>query len=726
MDDQPELKAKNYFKVLLKKAQEAINIIVGNSEVYSEEDTEGDLKFDPSLMMKINVTFDKKFLPKEKVVKLNVRGHRFFQEIKRNIREINGLYVVYPREYQFQFDSYREEFEKRLIAELNEEYRLSLEKIHCFCEDEVSRRFQRKDLSHISTPYNLGKGELLIIAGGFANFNTEGVPLCTVNVDLTRKSPDMTNQTDKAEKADKAEKTDKTKADKTGKAGKGGKAGKTGKTTVIKKTYSAKYYGKFTPRAGAYFYIGGEWFHNLFIPEMYNPEAPRFFSFRIADDGKSLKFFSDPNGRGIDIRATVKTKTESDSERMIYTINPEYLHDTDIIDFELSISYDVKGHEESRFPAGTSPEPEDMTTKILREEPDTAPLYTLHTPLPPLPRENREIKKIPAPKVQVQSLVQEKKKTETDVPAVIPGDTPGPNGGEHIHPYLKSEMILLPCPKDNDISSYMMTIGDEKKNVTFYANSPDNEVSILAPEKEVYKTKIGEHVDYSIKLGSINYSISNTFLSSLDDKLLDLYFAWEFKTNVEERIVLESDFYIFGREPLDNIANATNMANGANMAKDSTGKGFEQLIRLNKSDEEFWRIGTSRDHALLLKAEKEPVHYFYNLSLSYPVYVIKAASLGEPPVFPLILDPVSGDEAKKKLAAFLAGIKKRFTDNPGERVNGSYLPKDLNHWANRATLENNDLVIIGNRVFKYIIPMVMESPLSPRIQQSILRRTASG
>ena len=94
-------KAGNYFKGLMKKAQEAINLVIGNSEVYSEEDTAGDLRFDPAVMMKINVTFDKEFLPKEKVVKLNVRGNRFFYDIKRNIREINGLWwskqVWFPR-----------------------------------------------------------------------------------------------------------------------------------------------------------------------------------------------------------------------------------------------------------------------------------------------------------------------------------------------------------------------------------------------------------------------------------------------------------------------------------------------------------------------------------------------------------------------------------------------------------------------------------------------------
>ena len=100
--------SKNYFKRLMKKAKSAVNLVIGHSEVYSTEDSGGDLKFDPAIMMRIKVTFDKEFLPKEKVVKLNVRGNRFFNEHKRDLRVINSVYVVYPGEYVIQFDVRRD------------------------------------------------------------------------------------------------------------------------------------------------------------------------------------------------------------------------------------------------------------------------------------------------------------------------------------------------------------------------------------------------------------------------------------------------------------------------------------------------------------------------------------------------------------------------------------------------------------------------------------------
>jgi hypothetical protein len=637
-------KAGNYFKGLMKKAQEAINLVIGNSEVFSEEDTGGDLRFNPAVMMKINVTFDKEFLPKEKVVKLNVRGNRFFYDIKRNIREINGLYIVYPPDYEIQFDVRREEWEKRLIDELNDEYHLDLKKIRFVNEEEVCRKYQREGITTIRNPYNLKKGELLIIAGGFVNFNTAAGPLCTVNVNCSKESKVENKRPDK-------------------------------------KSYEGDYFGKYSQKAGAYFYVGGEWYHNLFIPELYSQEASRFFYFRIADDRRNLKFFSDLKIRGIDIRSDVKTKTEADCEKIIYTINPAYLRDSGIIDFKLTITYDTT---EEEIPA-------------LREVPQE------------VAQRPEEKGKTPEKKVQVQVHTYER---PPDLPAIP--DKPKADESDELDedtlPYLESEMILLPRPTDDDISSYMMTVGDEKKSVQFYTNSVDNEVSILAPDKEekIYKRKIGDRIDYSIKLDSIHYSISDIFLSQIDNKILKLYFAWELKANVVERICLESDFYIFGREPLGDLSKQ----------EDGT---YDQLIRLNNRDDDFWRIGASRDHGFLLK-EKDGdtyTHCLYNISLSYPIYLLKTKHPETPLARPSILDPVSGEE---KLAAFLAKIREALANNLRDQLEVSTLSKILKECANWAVLENNDLLIIGNRVFKYVVPVVMESPLSDRIQKSILRK----
>jgi hypothetical protein len=649
-DSETNPRARRYLKGLMKKAQEAFHLVIGNSEVYAEEDSGGDLDFDPTVMMKINVTFDKEFLPKEKVVKLNIRGNQFFHHLKRNIREINAIYIVYPHEYEVQLDVRRDEWEKRLMVELNEEYQLSLEKIYFVSEEEVCRRYQRKGID-IRDPYHLNQGELLIIAGGFVNFDFQGAPLCHVRVTCSQES-----------------KGENKKAD--------------------KKSYHGEYFGKYSPRAGAYFYVGGEWYCNLFVPELYHPGESRYFSFRIAGDGKSLKFFSDQKRRGIDIRSDVKTKTEPDYERIIYTINPEYLQGTGINDFKLSILYDIKEENEAG-PGIAAP-----AAAGVKEPP-----------------------KIPVPEIHVRTFEKKTKESEADVDrqrhqgsgAAEPGDE------ENGFPYLESRLILLPGPRDDDISSYMMTIGDEKNNVKFYANSIDKEVSILAPGKEekIYKRKIGDRIDYAIKLGRIAYSISNGFLSRIDNRILKLYFAWELKTNVAERIRLEEDFYILGREPLDDP--------GSQAAGQPPGR----LLRLSKGEDDFWRIGTSRDHGFLLRESSGGIYryHLFNISLSYPIYLLKPGALEASPVCPSILDPVPGEEKQEKCIAFLAKIKGVMSAHQEEER--LYLPSllnQLNEFANGVLLENNELLIIGNRVFKYIVPMVMESPLNDRIQKSILRK----
>ncbi len=623
--------SKNYFKRLMKKAKNAVNLVIGNSEVYSAEDSGGDLKFEPAIMMKINVTFDKEFLPKEKVVKLNVRGNRFFYEHKRDLRVINGVYVVYPSEYEIQFDVRREEWEKRLIDELNSEYKLDLKRIHFINEEEICRKYQRQGFKEIRSPYNLQKGELLIIVGGFINFNMDGTPLCDVKVNLKKES--------------------------------GVKDGK-----VVKKTYESHYYGKYDQRAGAYFYVGGEWYHNIFIPEMYNKESSRFFSFRIAGDGKSLMFFSDLKMRGVDIRDEVKTASTEEAEEIIYTINPAYLGETGIVDFKLSTIYEIK-------------------EEIEEEVEERAPV--------------REIS------VQAAVEVEEKKpERKIEIPAVIEESEPD----EAALPCLETEMVLLPIPREDDISSYIMSVGEEKKSVKFYTSSTDNEVSILAPEREenVYKRTIGDAVDYSIKLDSISYSISNTLLSRLEEKELKLYFAWALQSNTTERIYLTSDFYVFGREPLDNLSK---------QVEDDVSR---QLVRLNKGDEDFWRIGASRDHALLLKEGDS--HTIYNISLSFPIYLVNQKDMDDPLIRPSRIEPVSEKENEEKLALLLAQTREELTGNLPMRKDIDDLARDLNACANSRVLEHNDLVIIGNKAFRYIVPVVMEAPLSHRAQKSILRK----
>jgi hypothetical protein len=638
MSSDDNQKAKNYFKELMKKAKGAVNVVVGAPEAYSEEDAGGQLRFDPARMMKINVTFDKEFLPKEKVVKLNVRGKRFFNELKRDLRVINSIYVVYPSEYVIQFDVRRDEWEKRLIQELNSEYKLDLRKIHFVNEEDICSMYQRQGINHVRNPYNLQKGELLILVGGFANFDMDSSALFDVKITLKRESEEKEGR-------------------------------------VVKNNFEAKFFDKYDERAGAYFFVGGEWFHNIFVPEMFQDESPRYFSFRLAGEAGRLKFFSDLKMRGVDIIEEEKKPIQGDDfVETVHVVNTAYLGETGIVDFKLStIVYDT-GEEEA---------PEEETAV---EEPQ--PVET------PEPAAEEETPGVPVKRMEIQPVSMERAASTAEEET---------NFAAEDLPYLESEMILLPLPREDDIASYILSIGNDKKSLKFYASCADDEVSILAPEREekVYKRKINERVDYSIKLDSLGYSVSNTLLSRIDDKELKLYFAWALKSTDTERIPLGESFYIFGREPLENLDRQP----GAGM--------YDQLVRLNKGDQDFWRIGASRDHALLLKSDKD--YRLYNISCSYPVYVLNDAKMEQAVVRPSRIEAVSGAEKQETLERLLAAFKDMSADT-------SQLRRDLDSCAHSAALAHNDLVIIGSRVYRYIVPRTMESSFNDRAQKSILRK----
>jgi hypothetical protein len=148
--------------------------------------------------------------------------------------------------------------------------------------------------------------------------------------------------------------------------------------------------------------------------------------------------------------------------------------------------------------------------------------------------------------------------------------------------------------------------------------------------------------------------------------------------------------------------------------------GCEQLVRLNKGDEDFWRIGASRDHALLLKQGN--THTIYNISFSYPIYLVNPGDMDDPLIRPSRVEPVSEKEKEEKLALLLAQTREALSGNSPVRKDTAALAEALSACADSRELEHNDLVIIGNKAFRYIVPVVMEAPLSNRAQKSILRK----
>jgi len=205
-----------------------------------------------------------------------------------------------------------------------------------------------------------------------------------------------------------------------------------------------------------------------------------------------------------------------------------------------------------------------------------------------------------------------------------------------------------------------------------------------------------------VKPGRFSYTISNRFLSRLVDKELNVYFAWALSTGMETRIPLPMDFYIFGRNPFGNLP------------EDKRGGIKDHLVKLNEGSEEFWRIGTSRNHAVLLKEPRSGFR-LCNISTSFPVYVIRSADLEKPVIAPTRVEPVTDPKKRKKLQSFLSDILE-------ETVNTEQLAEQLKGCSGGIELGSNDLIIIGNRGYKYIVPLVMESELSSRMQLSVLRK----
>jgi hypothetical protein len=74
---------------------------------------------------------------------------------------------------------------------------------------------------------------------------------------------------------------------------------------------------------------------------------------------------------------------------------------------------------------------------------------------------------------------------------------------------------------------------------------------------------------------------------------------------------------------------------------------------------------------------------------------------------PLKLKPVIDNRNLARLKSFLDRI--RITCEEKEL-------KELDRFTRPHTLQNNDLVFIGNRVFLYVVPLVIESQLKGDIQ----------
>jgi hypothetical protein len=141
------------------------------------------------------------------------------------------------------------------------------------------------------------------------------------------------------------------------------------------------------------------------------------------------------------------------------------------------------------------------------------------------------------------------------------------------------------------------------------------------------------------------------------------------------------------------------------IGRDPVGYDNDHSIELNLTRDEFWRIGSSRNHAIIMKGRSG--YELYNISTANSISIIKPESLKQPRIKSFKIPPVTEDRYLARLTSFLDEIRTGYDHRKF---------KELNRFSRGKTLENNDLVFIGNRIYLYVIPMVIESQLEGDIQ----------
>ena len=335
------------FKDRLRRGlKKVVSLTLGDSDMVASKHQKGDLPFNKDFMEILEIDIDQDNLPKPKVFKLNLVVTSFFNRLKKNIRSVHALYMVCSDEVVMQYDTFDPAWEQRLIKVLNEEYELQLQRIHLIRESDILNLFNSAAIRErlpgrprlMKKAYNLARHEFLIIAGGFINFKYGDPPLLRdLKGAVTNYKSEETIATIEVEFFKLAENL------------------RSESIRVV-----ADYPVKYRKGAGAYFYVGGEWYHNIFMPELFHQRGSRYICFRIDDDGKYIRFFPDTSKRHIPICVKKPVKEYGSGHvRLTYTINPDYISIEDIMDFKISIIYEsdeVHEVEEKQEPRETTDE----------------------------------------------------------------------------------------------------------------------------------------------------------------------------------------------------------------------------------------------------------------------------------------------------------------------------------------------------------------------------------
>jgi hypothetical protein len=639
MDKKADKKNRNPVGIWLKKGiKKIVSLILGESDFSPSRHRGGDLLFNPDCMEILEIDFDSSGIPRPKVFKLNLVISSFFNRVKKNLRTINALYLVLSDEMAMQFESFGQEWKDRFMQVLNEDYLLELERIHYIRESDILNLLNRDHIRErmrnrvpiFKTPYKLKTREFLIVAGGFINFKYREPPLMRETRGVI--SDFRSDETIASIEVSFFKLKENARMEK----------------IQVTGEYPVKYHSN----AGAYFFIGGEWYHNIFLPDLWDPQTVRYICFRIDDDGRYIRFFPDAEKRHLPVCLKKPEKDYgSGFVKLTYTINPDYLSNPDMVDFKIGIRY------ESPLEA----EPTELIADI--EEEAEMSIETLGWN-----KINREIEAI-------DGLTGKNEKIKDHEPGILDPD---------VFPFLLTHTVLLPRPgtRPGDISAYEMQIGDREGSIRFSASSPENKITILTSTQpnRPYKKQLGEDIDFTTILKGHSYSFSNKLISRIDDDEMKLYFSWELNSTVREKILLQADYYLVGRDPLK--------------LPDS------HVIRLNETREAFWRIGSSRNHAWIQKGVNG--YDIFNISASNSIYIIKTADLDKPVIVPKKLNPVSGKKHIAGINEFLDRLKAMAED---ETIT---LPGSI---AQSHRLGNDDLIIIGNRIFLVVQPVIVQSEL---------------
>ena len=251
---------------------------------------------------------------------------------------------------------------------------------------------------------------------------------------------------------------------------------------------------------------------------------------------------------------------------------------------------------------------------------------------------------------------------------------------------LTEEFFLLPKP-DGDYYRNGKKINLSSYEVMDNYNNPNLRIKVCLDKIEVFKDSVSEIIDINDEFRSDlpdGKMISNLIAKEIDEIDREKnYFIAEISTKNQKMKHDFVDMAIIGREPVDTDFHSIHSIH---------------LNSGNSEKDQFMNVGSSRNHALLIRDGKEL--RVYNISTNFSVFII---DMNEETKSNQKLDPIDENKQDEILNA-LAADKNLGLDNIKKVLDDVNVPFMI--------LKENNLLAVGNKVFGYKLSIdPLEKPL---------------